>query len=235
MWDGTPLGDRRILLHAEQGFGDTIQFARYAARLAQNGGHVIVACMPELKRLMQTLDAVELVVDSHDVLPAFDVCCPLASLPLLLGTTMQDIPAAVPYLHANPDDIAQWGRRLSTTSDRLKVGLVWAGGPRHARDRFRSIPLSALSPILNIAGVCLISLQKGQPPDPLRAAPLGEAIVDWTDELHDFAETAALIENLDLVITVDTAVAHLAGALGRPPGLSAASFSARLAVDAGSN
>jgi hypothetical protein len=165
---------------------------------------------------MRTLEGCDQVVGRDEVLPDdFDVHCSLLSLPRLVDTTLETIPAAVPYLRSDPELSSRWRERLST--DQFKVGLVWAG--RVAPSPWRSIPLHLLAPLKNISGISLVSLQKPTPSPGTPGEGRGEgltAIPDWTSELTDFAETAALIDNLDLVITVDTAVAHLTGALAKP-------------------
>jgi len=156
-----------------------------------------------------------------DVVPPFDVYCPLMSLPLACGTTQVTIPADVPYLFANPDAAAHWREHLADRQG-LRVGLCWAGDPRpdqpdsHALDRRRSLPLAAFTPLASIPGVAFVSLQKGPPAAQAASPPPGLALHDWTEGLEDFADTAALVAALDLVITADTSVAHLAGALGKP-------------------
>jgi hypothetical protein len=161
------------------------------------------------------------VIATGDALPGVDAWIPMMSLPRAFRTSLETIPAEVPYLHADPVRAAAWRARLATSPGR-KIGLVWAGSPRpgdpnsNAIDRRRSIRLRDYSPLAEVPGVCLISLQKGNAAEQARTPPSGMALRDWTDELDDFADTAALIDALDLVISVDTSVAHLAGALGRP-------------------
>jgi Flp pilus assembly protein TadD len=213
MWDGSDLAGRTLLLHAEQGFGDAIQFARYAPLAAARGGPVVVECHPPLARLFGTLDGVESVV-ARDVepLPGFDVHCPLMSLPRVFGTTLETVPAKVPYLHADPAEAARWRDRLDANGPELRVGLVWAGDGKHQKDRDRSLHRWMLDPLRGVPGMRFYSLQLGSP----AGQAGGPAMVDWTTELHDFAATAALVSQLDLVVTADTAVAHLSAALGRP-------------------
>ena len=217
LWDGRPLGGRTILLHAEQGLGDTIQFARYAPLVAARGGRVLLACQPSLKRLLTRLDGVEAVLTGGDRLPAFDVQAPLMSLPHLLGTTVETIPARVPYLAVDDDLNATWAERLRGMAG-LKVGLVWAGNPANPHDRRRSMALASLAPLAAVSGrgVTLVSLQKGPAAAEAATPPDGLRLIDLGPELNDLADTAAVVSQLDLVISVDTAVAHLAGALGRP-------------------
>jgi len=219
-WRGEPVGERTILLHAEQGLGDTLQFCRYAPLMAC-GGAIILEVQPPLVRLLSRLPGVMQIVARGDRLPPFDLHCPLMSLPHAFGTTLDTIPAATPYLSADPALAAKWHERL-VALDGLRVGLVWAGQQGlndpavAALDRRRSIALKALEPLGEVAGVSYMSLQTGVPGDQGADPPYGMTLHNFTDELHDFEDTAALIVNLDLVISVDTAVAHLTGALGKP-------------------
>ncbi|MGD1277262.1 MAG: tetratricopeptide repeat protein [Tepidisphaeraceae bacterium] len=208
LWDGGDLRGRRILLYAEQGFGDAIQFVRYAPLIAQRGAHLTLFCQPPLRRLFQSVRGVQdVVAGNRDV--EVHVHYPLLSLPRLLDTTLESIPANVPYLHADPQLAAQWRSRLPTDA-RLKVGLVWHG--RSLPEPGRSIPPDLLSPLARIPNVSFFSLQTGDAPAP----PADLHMSDWSRQITDFADTAALMENLDLVITIDTAAAHLAGAMGKP-------------------
>jgi Flp pilus assembly protein TadD len=219
LWSGEANGDRVILLHAEQGLGDTLQFCRYVPLIAA-GARIILEVQAPLVRLLSTLPGILAIVARGDRLPPFDLQCPLMSLPHAVGTTLDTIPAATPYLTADPASAAGWRDRLAGL-DRLRVGLVWAGGRRPdpnlaTVDRRRSIALDAMSPLGEIPGVMFISLQKGEPSAQAAHPPRGMALYDFTTDLYDFADTAALVDNLDLVISVDTSVVHLAGALGKP-------------------
>jgi tetratricopeptide (TPR) repeat protein len=210
-WTGDDLNGRTILLYCEQGLGDTIQFARYVPLVAQRGaGTIIVQCQPELSRLL-TQSGAKIVTRREDV-GDFDVHCPLMSLPAVMKTTLETIPGKVPYLQADPELSSEWRKRIPD-NDTMKVGLAWAGTPQHSRDRARSIPFGTLAPLAAIPDTTFISLQKRHSDSSLIPPPSSFPLLDWTDALIDFAETAALIDNLDLVITVDTAVAHLAGAM----------------------
>ena len=215
-WAGGVL-DRTLLLHAEQGFGDTIQFCRYIP-LAARRARILLSVPPPLIRLLSRLEGVAEFVQPGRPIPDFAQYCSLMSLPHVFGTVLETIPAEIPYLSAEPAARDAWRQRLAGLQ-RLKVGLVWAGGaaqpdrPDAARaDARRSIALAALAPLASLAD--FVSLQKGAPA--AQAPPPGMALHDFTVELNDFADTAALIEALDLVISVDTAVVHLAGALGKP-------------------
>ena len=216
LWRGEPLAGRVLLVHAEQGLGDTLQFCRYMA-LFHPEDQVILEAQRPLLRLLGTLPGVKTLVAAGDPLPPFDLHCPLLTLPVAFGTTVETIPASVPYLHADPADVACWAARL-TGSDGLRVGLVWAGKPGLEEvDRKRSLRFAQVEPILDLEGVTYVSLQKG----PIAVKQLAESrhaerVLDWTEEIGDFADTAALAANLDLVIGVDTSVVHLAGALGKP-------------------
>ena len=225
LWLGQfPLDGKTILLHAEQGLGDTLQFCRYVPLVAAMGAKVILEVPQELMRLLQTLDGVDGLVEQGQPLPAFDCHAPLLSLPLAFGTRVESIPADTPYLFPDESDTKRWSERLASDVSRaLKVGLVWAGGNRphvaelRKTDARRSIALDTLAPILDIPHVQFYSLQKGPAAQQLSGNPeLAGRIVDYTDEFADFADTAAFVCNLDLVISVDTAVAHLAGATGTP-------------------
>jgi Flp pilus assembly protein TadD len=209
---GAPAQGRTILLHAEQGVGDCLQFVRYVPLVAARGASVVLAVHRELKSLLTGL--ADKVVADDESLPPFDLRCPLLSLPLAFGTTLATIPSEVPYLRADAAGVAHWRARLGK-SESLRVGLAWSGNPAHKNDQRRSIAFARLAPLLALAGVQYVSLQRDVRPsdaEALRSNP----VIDIAQELEDFADTAAVVANLDLVITVDTAVAHLAGALGKP-------------------
>jgi len=215
-WDGSDLTGRTLLLHAEQGLGDAIQFLRYVPMAAERcGGRVVLEVPACLKGLARTVGGASLLVETGTALPQFDAHLPLMSLPLIFGTTERTIPAEVPYLFVDPRRVAAWSARLATDR-RLRIGLAWAGSPKHNNDRNRSCPLAALSRLAGVFGVSWHSLQKGDAADRCSAAPEGMNLIDHSNDLNDFADTAALIANLDLVISVDTSVAHLAGAIGKP-------------------
>jgi len=216
-WDGRPLEARTILLRAEQGFGDALQTIRYLPLVARRGaGSIIIECHAELERLFRMMSGKCRIVARGQPLPAFEFHCPLLSLPLIFGTNSANIPNEAPYLHADADDARRWQHRLAEHSPRVNVGLVWAGRPTHIDDRNRSIKLARLAPLGQLPGVSFFSLQKGDAAAEAKCPPAGMELIDWTEELEDFADTAGLIANLDLVIAVDTAVVHLAGAMGKP-------------------
>lgn len=224
VWSGQePVAGKTVLLWAEQGLGDTLQFVRYARFVAERGARVILAVQPPLAALCRSVAGVAEVVPDTLPPPAFDLCCPLLSLPFALD--MADIPNQTPYLHAPADRVRAWVERLGPAS-RKRVGLVWSGGVRPGAPGYwssntrRNIALPLLAPLAQ-ADVDFISLQKGEPAESELAALVaqgwdGPAIADVSSDLHDFADTAALAQNLDLVIAVDTSTAHLAGALGKP-------------------
>jgi tetratricopeptide (TPR) repeat protein len=212
-WDGGELAGRTILIYPEQGFGDIIQFARYIPPLADRGAKVILESAPELLRLFQGLAPTIL---EGQPIPPFDVHCSMLSLGYVSGTTAQSIPTPIPYLKADVQLAAEWARRFDARDDRLRVGLAWAGRKEHPNERNRSLKLMQLAPLASVAKAAFYSLQKGGPATPAADPPSGLQLTDWTNDLKDFADTAALMEQLDLIVTVDTAVAHLAGALGKP-------------------
>jgi tetratricopeptide (TPR) repeat protein len=215
-WDGSDLNGRTILLWPEQGLGDTIQFARFAPLLAERGAKVIVQCMPPLKRVLQTLGKSVMVVSDQEALPAFDVHLPLISLPRALRTTYESLPAPQSYLHAEPELAAEWRNRLEVGSPGLRVGLVWSGSPDFPANRRRSIPPEALPPLMRISGTRFFSLQMGEAAKQLASVSPPQMVTDLSGQIHDFADSAAILSNLDLLISTDTAIVHLAGALGIP-------------------
>jgi tetratricopeptide (TPR) repeat protein len=216
MWNGCQLERQRILVHAEQGFGDAIQFVRYASLIAERGGEVIVECPRELMTLLSGREGISKVVAYGENLPAFDLHVPMLSLPLLFRTTPESIPAGVPYLFADPDLSAEWARRLSAHSSKLRLGLAWASNPKNRQARKRDIRFSLLEPLLKIEGIDFFSLQIGEGGKQLQMLPKTAGVIDYTDDIQDFSDMAAFMSQLDLIISVDTAVPHLAGALGRP-------------------
>jgi tetratricopeptide (TPR) repeat protein len=218
LWRGEAIEGKTILLHSEQGLGDAIQFCRYAPLVAARGARVIVEVDRRLKELMSSLAGVTQVISAGEALPDFDLHCPLLSLPRAFGTQLETVPAETPYLHAGPNKLAQWNVRLGERpagKRACRIGIAWAGNPNHKRDQIRSIDLGAVLPLLE-CGATIVSVQKDiRPAD---AAVLGAHpdIRLFADDLADFSDTAALLSNLDLVVSVDTSIAHLAGALGCP-------------------
>ena len=205
VWNGADVLGRTILVRAEQGFGDAIQFARYLPLIRDAGGKPILVCAPALVPLMQSLPGIQ-AVPSTGVLPEFDAWIDQISLPRLFGTTLDTIPANDAYLRAETDRVQVWRLRLPKGP---KVGIAFAGNPKHPADRRRSIPSDLTQMLRDIPGISFVNLHHGK-----AARPLG--LPDLTQWMTDYAETAALIDTLDLVVTVDTSVAHLAGALGKP-------------------
>jgi len=212
-WAGENLDGRTILIHAEQGFGDGIQFIRYLPLVAQKGGRVVLECRPQLKRLFSTVEGVDEICALGDPLPNFDVHVPVMSLPYLMKTTLESVPRAVPYLTAPVNSTI--APALFETAD-YKVGLVWAGSPTRKDNLMRSCPLQDLSPLLGISGARFYSLQVGPFQSDLQDIEGGEGIVDLAPLLNDFADTASALRSLDVLVSVDTGVLHLAGALGLP-------------------
>ena len=220
-WRGEPLNGATILLHAEQGHGDTLHFVRYAPLVAAQGGRVVLAVQPALKRLVAGMPGVDAVHALTAPFPKPDFHCPLMSLPRLLGTELDTIPGSIPYLYPPAEAIGKWlGQPLPGTG--LRVGLVWSGDPRpsllraNLTDRRRSMTLHDLAPLAEVPNLRFVNLQMGGPAAQLADPPAGMDIHDPMGAVTDFADTAALVMRLDLVITVDTSVAHLVGALGKP-------------------
>jgi tetratricopeptide (TPR) repeat protein len=215
LWLGKDsLDGKTILLHAEQGLGDTIQFARYAQLLAAQGATVVLEVQQPLVRLLSKLRGVAKIVARKEPLPHYDFHCPLLSLPLACGTTLETIPAEIPYLAPQPADAAHWHARLPPR--RPLVGLVWSGERSHDNDLNRSVGFETLAPLLDSPGVAFVSLQHEIREEDRAALEARSDVVRIGGEFKDFADTAAAIAALDAVIAVDTAVAHLAGALGKP-------------------
>ena len=213
-WNGSPLNGKAILLFPEQGFGDVIQFSRFVKRVADLGGRVILECHPELVSLMQTLEGVVEVVPQHGTpVTPFDTYLALLSVPLTLGVRVEDVGKPVPYLRPDAAKVEAFKAKFASYEGK-KVGLVWAG--KTHPDPKRTCPFEKLKPLIEMPGVTFVSLQKGDPVADLAKSPFGEKIVNLDAELNSFADTAAAIAALDLVITIDTAVCHLAGAIGAP-------------------
>jgi tetratricopeptide (TPR) repeat protein len=215
LWDGSPLRGRTILLHAEQGLGDMLQFVRFVPLVKELGGVVVVAAPLPVIEVLATCRGVDRTLTENQALPPFDVHAPFMSLPRLLGTTLATLPADVPYLAADPAKLERWRLRLRDVPG-FKVGITWQGNPRHEWDRYRSFPLTLLEPIARIDGVTLVGLQKGSTSAQIGLIKARFPVIDLGAELADFSETAAIVKHLDLVICCDTSVAHLAGALAVP-------------------
>jgi hypothetical protein len=215
-WNGEPLEGRRVLIHAEQGLGDSIHFIRYAELIAARGGEVIVECQQPLVELLHTSTGVREVVPAGHSLPPFDLQIPMLSQPLVFGTTPATIPNNIPYLFPEPAHRQAWQKLLHPDRKHQRVGLAWAGNPQHRRNRIRNVPLEKLLPLLALPNIDFYSLQLGAEASEVHQYPEAASLIDLTGHIQDFADTAALMSELDLIISIDSAVAHLAGALGRP-------------------
>ena len=218
-WQGEPLAGKSLLIWPEQGFGDEIQFCRFIPLLKQRGAsRITLLCKRSLKPLLETLEGVDKVIDFDDadaVIEAHDYWTYLLSVPLHQKITVETIPARIPYLRTLPDRVAKWSARLPR--DGFRVGLVWKGGNAYLNDRNRSLAgLAGMAPLWTVPGVHFVSLQKGPGQEEAQQPPPGLPLLDLGSGIGDFADTAAIVEQLDLVISVDTAVAHLAGALAKP-------------------
>ena len=216
-WRGEEAMGKTLLITSEQGFGDSLQFCRYAQLAKERGIRVVFEVPTPIKRILASLKDADYVVARGETLPPYDLHCPMMSLPFAFKTTLETIPAPSPYLFADERAIAEWKDRLATDTKKLRVGLVWAGSSRMysqdlvATDRRRSLSPDMMMPLLNIPDISFYSLQKiGD------KMPASYNVIDHMDLCNDFADTAALVSNLDLIISVDTAMAHLVGALGKP-------------------
>jgi Glycosyltransferase family 9 (heptosyltransferase) len=234
LWLGdTPLNGKTILLHAEQGLGDTIQFARYAPLIAARGAKVVLEVQPELKSPLSRLDGVTAVVARGEAPPPFDLHCPLGSLPLAMKTELATVPAPIPYLKAEENSVRQWSARIGQLP-RPRIALAWAGNPAHDNDRNRSMALSTLTPLFSPGyplaptqaspasrrgqggAASFISIQRELRGDEAAQLAAQSRLTHVGGELSSFDDTAAVLALCDLLISVDTAPAHLAGAMGRP-------------------
>jgi hypothetical protein len=210
-----PIAGKTILLHAEQGLGDTVQFVRYAPLLARAGAKVVLEVQPELKTLLAGVEGVSTILGLGDPLPPFDLHCPLASLPLAFKTELATVPAAIPYLRAPEPYLEKWRPRLEALPA-PRVALAWSGRGAHPNDRNRSLALDALAPLLSVPGLSFVSVQHAPRPADAERLAREPRLTHLGDALSDFADTAAVLALVDLVVCVDTSVAHVAGALGRP-------------------
>lgn len=215
-WAGEPLEGREIVLLAEQGLGDTLQFARFAGPLADAGATVHIRCQEALHGLLVSIEGVSRVSSSKDPAPDADYQLPLLSAPGMLGTTLESIPSAAGYLSADPALVRKWGDAFGASHGTRRIGLVWAGNPGNKTDYKRSIPLDVFAPLLDMPGCSFFSLQVGDAAMELEALDTAVRPVPLFSEKRPLTEVAAAISSLDLLITVDTSLAHLAGALGWP-------------------
>jgi Flp pilus assembly protein TadD len=213
-WNGEPLSGKAIYLYIEQGLGDAIMFARYAPLVAARGARVLLCARPPLKALFAGMPGVTVGVPGDEG-PRFQYICPLLSLPRIFKTNIDSIPADVPYIHAPPERLENWKARIPQDG-RLKVGIVWAGGRDFVADRVRTVGLARFAPLLGNPRICYVSLQAELRDEDAALMAAHPGIVHFGSDLEDFADTAAVISQLDLVISVDTAVAHLAGAMAKP-------------------
>jgi hypothetical protein len=214
-WNGKRFVGKQLLVFDEQGFGDVLQFVRYLPAVKKLGGRVTFATRRYLFDLLREFPGIDELVERDNVIAEhYDSVVPLMTLPRLMRTTLSTIPNQVPYLHADPGKAAHWKRRFSQSG--VKVGIVWAGNPKHPRDKTRSCTLRDFLPLLGVRGVRFYSLQFGKAMKQLETLPHGTRLENVGGELRDFSQMAAVMQNLDLVISVDTAAVHLAGAMGKP-------------------
>ncbi len=214
-WSGQDLQGKTVLVLAEQGLGDAIQFLRYVPRLKALGATVLLRVPDGAEAFAQCFPGIDRVLERGTTRTEFDYYLYVMSLPRAFGTRLDSVPLEVPYVRVDPARVARWSRRMAS-GKRLKVGLVWAGNPRHVGDRYRSLPLATLAPLGKLAGVQFYALQKGSREEEAVVPPTGFVVENLGPELHDYGDTAAAISHLDLVLSVDTSVAHLAGAMGKP-------------------
>lgn len=212
-WRGEEIRGARVLVHNEQGLGDTMQFVRYVPMLASLGATVYVLVQPAVRRLLQNIEGAQQVFAPGEQLPEFEMQCSLLSLPLAFRTELAGIPARIPYIKASEQAAQFWSQQLN--ANRFRVGIVWSGNPKHSRERDRSVPVEQLALLSRIKGTAFYSLQKG--PSAAQIDSLGSDlhVINVEEPTNDFADTAAIVSNLDLVITIDTSVAHLAGGMGK--------------------
>jgi Tfp pilus assembly protein PilF len=221
MWDGKPAPDKHLLIWTEQGLGDSLQFVRYAELCKERFGKVSVLCQKPLVRLFKALPYIDDAFNTIGDGSYFDEHVPMMSLPHVFGTVLETVPSKVPYLRLDPALQAKWAPKFAGVAG-MKIGLVWAGGSHkenkrgNLMDRQRSVGLERMKPWLDLQGAIFYNLQKDEPAEQIAALGLTDRIIDFMGEVADFADTAAIVQNLDLVITVDTSVAHLAGGLGKP-------------------
>jgi hypothetical protein len=216
LWDGGELQGRTLLIHAEQGMGDAIQFVRYCSVLQSLGAEVVLECHRELVRLFRSLPGITAVVPHSEPLPECDAHMPMLSLPRVMQTTLETVPCNVPYLVPPANLVAEWAKRIDTTRSDVRVGVVWSSGRKLKALLNRSCPFDSIMRLQGVPGVTLFSLQAGDAAAELQTVPRSLRPADLTEGIVDMADTAAIISHLDLIISIDTAVAHLGGAMGKP-------------------
>lgn len=215
-WDGSPLKGKTILVHAEQGFGDTIQFIRYLPMIKSRGGRVIFECQKELISLLKDCSGIDEIIEKSSISNIkFDTHIYLLSLPGIFGTSIDSMPSETPYISVNPELAEQWRLKFASSNIDFKIGIVWSGRPTF-EDHYRSCSLDDFAPLAEIPGISFYSLQKGSASEEIFNPSIDMKIINLDRELNDFSDTAAAMDNLDMIISTDTAVVHLAGALGKP-------------------
>lgn len=214
-WRGENVAGKRLLVHAEQGYGDSIQFVRYMEQLRAQGAEIFFEAPPPLRRLMETARGIDRLVTQGEPIPEFDFHIPLLNVPGVVGANLENLPTRIPYLSSTEENRSKWVDRLAALGPGLRVGIAWAGSAKHGNDQFRSIPASELSALAAVEGIHWVSLYKPTPRAQV-SVPHCLRMITFIDHAKDYADTAALVDLLDLVISVDTSVAHLAGALGKP-------------------
>jgi hypothetical protein len=217
-WDGAPLGDKRLLLIGDQGFGDVIMFARYVPWALERCSNVLIACSAEMQPTLARMFPSVKITTNWGEIGTFEAYCPFSGLPKRQGTRVDSIPAAVPYLFADPAKVAEWRDKLDAQvpAGLKRIGIAWAGRPTHNNDFNRTVTLSAFQPIGEVPGVALVSLQKGEGMSQIADWRGPAPLVDFGSQVQTFEDTMAVIEHLDLLIIVDTAIGHIAGAMNRP-------------------